>query len=326
MGIVKRILVATSAALVIGWVCLVAPAKAANVSQGLQISPVLFELNADPGKSYVLHLSLLNVTTADLNFKSFVNDFEAADETGTPQVILQGHAPATSSLASWITPPASLTIKAKQTKAFDIHLTVPVNAEPGGHYGVVRFNSSAPQIDQTGVALTASTGPLILVRVSGDIRESLTFKDFFTARGDHHQGLFESSPINIVERIANNGNVHVKPVGDIVVSNMFGKAIANLPINDQKGNVLPTSIRRFQQQLSKKWMFGRYTAKAQLAYGTKGQTLDGQIAFWVIPYRLILFALTIILIITLLLRILIKHYNQKIIKKAMTKTNDQPGE
>ena len=294
---------------------------APDLAQGMQISPVLVDLNTDRGKTYDLKISVMNVTTGDLVFSSFINDFQAKDETGDPEVLIDTNLPESASLVKWVKPLGPVALKAKQSKDLIVRVTIPADAEPGGHYGVVRFSGTAPGLQQNGVSLAASAGMLLLVRVSGNIKESLITKDFFTERGDRRSVWFENGPIKFVQRITNNGNVHVKPLGDVVITSMTGSNIGTVHVNDKKGNILPGSTRRFEETLNKKRLFGRYTATASLAYGTQGQVLIASTTFWVIPYKLIIAALLLIILLVLLLRFMLRRYNQKVIKKAQRETN-----
>jgi len=293
---------------------------ATDNAQGLQISPVLVEILADPGKTYSFKISILNVTTGDLLFKPIINDFQSKDDSGEPAIILDGTVPSTT-LKGWISPIPDITVKAKKSVEVNVSITVPLNAEPGGHYGVVRFSGIAPALDKSGVSLAASAGPLVLVRVSGAVKESLVVKDFYAVRGKNRSVWFESSPVTFVEKITNTGNTHLKPVGNLVITNMFGGTTASLKINDEKGNVLPSGTRSFSQKLESKRMFGRYTAKLALAYGSTGQALTGTITFWVIPYKLILLSLATLIILFIAIKNLIGKYNRAVIKKALNETN-----
>lgn len=294
-----------------------------SAEQGLQITNPIIEIQAEAGKTYTAKISLLNVTTADLVYSTTANDFRAKDEAGTAEVLLNGYLPASSSMAKWIQPIGTIAIKAKQTKQIEIRVVVPKDAEPGGHYGIIRFTGSAPEIDDNGVALIGSTGPLILVRVSGDIKEALDINEFFAVKGNKRKSMFETGPIGFVERIKNTGNVHLKPVGDLTVTNMFGKNVSSLKINESKSNVLPDSIRKFDQTMNNKWLFGRYTASMSVAYGTKGQVLLASTSFWVIPYKLLLIVLLFFVAIIYIIRLLIRRYNDKIIKRALNENKKQ---
>lgn len=289
-----------------------------STGQGFQISPVLMELNADPGQTYVINLKLKNVTANTLVSKPQVNNFGAKGENGDPEIFLDNSEKTTYALKSWVVNIPDYTFASQETKTIPVKVTVPSNAEPGGHYGVIRFSGVPPELadDQSAVALSASIGSLVLVRVSGQVRESARLEDFFVSQDGKKGGFFETGPLTFVERIKNDGNIHVKPTGEVVVKDMFGKSIASLKVNDPPKNVLPDSIRRFEQELNKKWLFGRYSANLALAYGTGNQKLTGQIVFWVVPWKLILAVILLIVAIVLIMRTGVKRYNRHIINKA----------
>ncbi len=291
------------------------PARAQNsasAGHGFQISPVLVELNADPGKQYTISIKLKNVTANTLSTKSQVNDFGAKGENGDPEIFLNEKEKSTYSLKSWVDKIPSYTLKSQESKTIPITINIPSNAEPGGHYGVVRFTGVAPELagDESEVALSGSIGTLLLVRVSGGVKEGLKLEDFFTTQNGKKSSFFEKGPISLVERIKNTGNVHIKPTGTVVVKDMFGKTKASLKVNEPPKNILPDSIRRFEQELNKKWLFGRYTVDLNLAYGTTGQT-----TFWVIPWKLIVVALLSIVALFFFLRFVVKKYNAMILRK-----------
>ena len=269
----------------------------------------------------MIKLNILNVTTSDLVFTAQANDFSSKDETGTPEVLLDGSLPATSSLRSWVAPIASVRLKPKQSQTIDVKISVPANAEPGGHYGVVRFSGTPPELVDTGVALSASTGTLVLVRVNGAVNEQLQLADFFVSQGGTKSWWFEAAPITLVQRIKNTGNVHVKPIGDATITDSFGRQVATIPLNEEKRNVLPNSIRRFEEKFDKSWLFGQYTVSMALAYGTTGQVLEGKLSFWVIPWKLILLALAILIIIIFGARWLLGRYKNKIISQSRPNTH-----
>jgi hypothetical protein len=139
---------------------------------------------------------------------------------------------------------------------------------------------------------------------------------FYTANSDKQTSFFEKSPISFVTRIKNEGNIHVKPVGSIEIRDTFGNLVKTLPINDDKSNVLPNSIRRFDSNFDGGWMIGRYTANLTLGYGTTGQAITATTSFWVIPYKLVLIAILVIATFVFVLSKLIKSYNRRIIAKA----------
>lgn len=288
----------------------------ANAAQGLQISPASIELNGEKGKTYTLKIKVLNVTSSDLTYTSSTHDFGAQDETGSPKILLDGSLPAGASVRSWIGTIDQFTLRGQEPRQFDVTVTIPSNAEPGGHYGVLSFSGRAPELNGPGVGMTASTGLLILIRVDGVINEKLSLATFATERDGKQHSLFEASPIDFVTRLKNEGNVHVKPIGSIQVHDMFGGLVTTIPVNEKAGNVLPSSIRRFDSDLTKDWMIGRYNADLTLSYGTHGQAITNTISFWVIPYKLVLVGLFILVTIGFIFSRLIKVYNRRIIAKS----------
>jgi len=287
----------------------------ANAAEGLQISPALIELNGERGKSYTINLTLFNVTSSTLAYTATANDFVAKDETGTPKILLNDTEPASVSVQTWLNSIPSFQLKPQERRTISTTITIPNNAEAGGHYGVVRFTGTIPGLQNTGVQLSASAGALLLIRVDGTITENATIATFTAEQNGAASSLFENSPIAFVTRIQNTGNIHIKPVGAIELRDTFNNLVATIPVNSEKSNVLPSSIRRFESTYTHSWMFGKYTADLIVGYGTKGQALTSQLTFWVIPYKLILVSLIILGVGLIIFVRLLRVYNRYIITK-----------
>lgn len=284
-------------------------------AQGLQVSPVLIDLNAEVGKSYNLKITVTNVTNQALLVKPSIDDFKAKDETGNPQILADGENDSAYSIRRWASAGGSFTLKSKESKVVTVAVIVPPNAEAGGHYGVVRFSAVPSEDPEANVNISASIGTLILARIDGQINEQLEVKEIFAEKSGKKGGVFEATPSKIVERIENTGNVHLKPQGTVSVKNMFGKSVFETEFNPQGGSVLPKSIRRFEQDINKRFIFGKYTIELNATYGTHGGVLTTTSSFWVIPFRIIIIALLVIIITVLILRKSIKRYNKRVIAR-----------
>ena len=283
-------------------------------AQGLEISPPVISLNANPGQSVKTSLKLRNITTSPLLVRSEIDDFTAQGENGLPQVILNGEATAYS-LKAYVQPVGDFTLAPQQQKTIAIIIKVPQNAPPGGHYGVIRFSGIPPQLNgQQGLALSASLGSLILLTVSGDVTHNLSFAEFFASQNDHKGSFFARGPITLSERLDNSGNVHEQPSGSVRVTNIFGQKVADIAINTTGGNILPSSIRRFDETFSKHFMIGRYSATANITYADN-KIISAKISFWVIPYKLITIAIVVLVGIVLLVRFGLGGYKRRIIKQ-----------
>ena len=295
-----------------------APAStpSATAGQGLEISPPVLELNANPGQTVNASIKLRNITSGPLVVTGQADDFGAKNETGSPEILLNETGATRYSLKYWIASVPSLTLQSQQEQTLSIPIVVPANAEPGGHYGVIRFTGLPPNVSGSGVSLSASLGALVLMRVAGNIVEQLQNTQFFASQNGHTSSFFEYGPITLSERISNTGDVHVQPVGSVSVYDTFGRRIAQLPVNSLAGNILPGSIRRFDQTLNKRYLFGHYHATYSVVYGANKKTLTSSMTFWVIPWRLIIIIIVLLLALVLLIREGLRRYNRYIIGHA----------
>ena len=297
------------------------PAAAPGSGQALEIAPPVLNITADPGQTVTSQISLRDISSGKLVVKGQVNDFMAAGEDGTPKILLEENDQNPYSLKAWVSPLQQLTLEPRQIKNLPIVIKVPANASPGSYYGVVRFTATAPELQDTGVSLSASLGALVFLRVNGAAKEGVEVVSFTMNNGGKPATLFESTPVKFVERLKNTGNVHEQPAGQITISDMFGNKIANVNINLPPRSILPQSIRKFEQPLDSevigdKVLFGRYTAKLLVTYGSNKQTVASSITFWIVPWRLIGTIILGLIVAFFLLRYGLKRYNDSIIERS----------
>lgn len=297
-------------------------AQTPNAGQALEIAPPVITVSANPGQTINTQISLRDVSTSKLIVTGQVNDFVADGEDGTPKILLEDDETDNPySLKSWISPLPQLLLEPRQIRNLPVTISVPANASPGGYYAVVRFTATPPELDSTGVSLSASLGALILVRVNGDIAESMEIEEFSVNRNGKTGTLFERTPLEFVERIKNTGNIHDMPTGQVTITDMFGKKVATVNINLPPRNILPQSIRKFTQPLDSsvigdKMLFGKYTAELRVVYGADKEVITSSLSFWVIPYTLIGVGIAALVVGFITLRFLIRRYNNHIIGKA----------
>lgn len=296
-------------------------APSATAGQALEIAPPVINISADPGQTITTQIKLRDVSTSRLLVKGQVNDFVAAGEDGTPKLLIEDGEESPYSLKSWIAPLSQMTLEPREVKDLPVVIKVPANAAPGGYYGVVRFTATAPELEDTGVSLSASLGSLILLRVNGAAKEGLEIAEFSVNSGGKSSTLFEATPLTFVERLKNTGNIHEQPAGQISITDMFGNKVGAVNVNLPPRNILPASIRKFEQKLDSsvignKMLFGRYTANLLVTYGSNKQTVSSSIVFWVIPWRLIATVVVGLIVAFFLLRFAIKRYNQSIIERS----------
>jgi hypothetical protein len=301
-----------------------AAAPSAGYGQALEIAPPLITLTANPGQTIKTDIKLRDVSGGKLLVTNQINDFTAAGEDGTPKILTGSDDNNYAfGMKNWVTPLPNQLLSPNQIVNMPVTIAVPRNASPGGHYGVVRFTGTAPGLSGSGVALTASIGSLILLTVNGNIQDNLSVQGFSVNNGNGKAtAVVQSTPVQFVVQLKNTGDIQEQPSGHIIVTDMFGKAVAGMIVNAPPRDILPDSTRKFTTSLDKtvignKRLFGRYTAELDLSYGYKtNKTIKDTISFWVIPYELIAIIIILLIVVFFVLRYLIKRYNQNVIKRA----------
>ncbi len=279
-----------------------------STATGLAVTPPLKEISINAGQSFSDTIKVSNPTNSTLNIAVSYQDFFSKSEDGTPSF---SDLNSSYSLAKWITSDKSFTLNSGETKDFSYTISVPANAEPGGHYGVIFFTPalvSGSATTASGVTTIAKIGSLLMVTVPGTIVYDGEISSFST-----NQNLYTNSKniIDFTTRFANLGTNHVKPTGTIVIKNMFGAQVANLIVNENQGNVLPQSIRQFTNEWSKNYGFGWYKAQVNLTYANN-QNLTSDLTFWIIPWKeTVGGVLVLILIIWLFSNLTWKNKNKK---------------
>lgn len=318
--------------LIISFVLLVGSMLPFEVA-ALTVSPVRIELFGDPGTLLKGELLLINEQEISRTFYSSCENFEATGETGTPSFISGEEG-----LATWIETATSITLEPGEEKEVPYTITIPQDADPGGHFAAIFWGTSPPKAEEGGqVSIGAKVGILILLRVSGEIEEGGGILEF---SAKDKQKFFSTLPVQFAYRFQNGGDDRIRLKGEITIRNIFGKTLEVLPANRSEGNVLPQSIRKFEvtwekedsskQQvasdregfltdLKREWnnfAFGRYTAELNLEYGTEGETAQASFSFFIVPWRILSIVLFILAVLVFFFIIGIKRYNKWIIARA----------
>lgn len=328
---IPKILSSLVFSLLLTLVCSVQYVSAQSASnsngQALEIGPTVIALEANQGEIVRADIKIRNISSGPLIVNGEINDFVAGGEDGTPKILLEESEINNNqySMRNWISPLPELNLISKQIETQSVIISIPTDAAPGGYYGVIRFTSTPSELEGSGVSLSASLGSLILLKINGEVKEKLTMEEFYaTQNGGTSRSIFEDQPIQFIARIKNEGNIHEQPSGQITITDMFNNKIAsvNVNLNKTKNNVLPNSIRKYEQVLDNsvignKMLFGRYKAEIKLTYGANDQEIIQTIDFWVIPYTKIIVAVIALIAGFFIFRFTIRSYNKRIVAKAL---------
>lgn len=266
-------------------------------AQGISMSvtPTLFEMAAVPNQSWNSSVKVINNNPHELTVYANVVNFAPQGETGNGKFLpvfeefTEGK-----TLAEWITvSDEPIVVPRESSMSVPVNVVVPDDASPGGHYAAIMIGTRPPESDKAFQVKTAQVvTSLFFVRIAGDVVEKGDVRTFRAK-----DSFVETPEVDFEIRFENKGNVHLRPQGEIVITNMWGKERGVVPINHQThfGNVLPESIREFNFVWKGEQSFtdiGRYKAVLTLAYGQDVRNFVTQSAFfWVVPIKAVLVVL-----------------------------------
>ncbi len=289
-------------------------------SFGIEVSSPIYEYSLKPGDTQQDIIKVKNVGTDKATYYPEILDFTSDNSTGAPKFLPDSEDNGKYSLKRWISiTKESVTIDPDKSEAFNFIISVPADAEAGGHYAGILFSTDPAAIGGTGAALKSKVGSLVLVRIAGDIKESASIKSFKSDKDSYDN----ANKINFDVNIENTGNVHVQPKGVVTVKNIFGGKVASVDVNSLSANVLPGSTRVFNSTWTDPgFKLGFYTATVTLNYGNPSQAISAQTSFWIIPWMTLLLILIAIIITLVVLYFAIKKYNSWIVARATKKSPD----
>ncbi len=261
---------------------------------GATVSPTNFEIDANPGEIKPNTIKVYNPTDNTVTIKMSVEDFHPLGEEG--KVAVEPGTDKTYSLKAWVTiSPSEFILQPKEEKFVDFTINIPENAEPGGKWGSILASPVTVSGEEgvIGATIAPATGTLVLLRISGEVFEELSVKEFLVDKS-----FFEKGPVSFSIRFENAGTVHLKPRGFVAITNWRGKKITDIEFPQQ--NVIPGAIRKIETKWQKEWLFGKYTAMVIGNYGDKNLPfVSSVLTFWAFPWRIGL-GILIVLILVLL--------------------------
>ncbi len=244
----------------------------------LRISPPNFEISVDPGETVAQQIRVSNRGDTAIPITMQVAGFRPAGQGG--QVELTEEEQAEFGILTWTTvDPSEFLLGPGEETAVTFLIDVPEDAPPGGHYmSVLAKVGSAGTAE--GVVVGQRIGSLVLLRVAGEVVEQAQVAEIVAP------GFAAKGPIDFDVVLKNTGNVHLRPIGEVVVTGTFGGEVARLRLEQR--NMLPDSERAFSVTWDTGWNLGRYTAEYTGVYGSANTTIKGSTTVILFPWPIIL--------------------------------------
>lgn len=295
----------------------------------LVTSPLPINLVTEPGTVVSAPIKVKNDGSAEERIKIDLMKFGAYGENGAPQLLEPA---AGDEFLSWVNfSEKEFVIAPGEWKTITATFTVPSSASFGYYYAVVFSRAGdpiRPKDGQTGLAGGTAVLVLLEAKVPNATREA-TVVEFRSERK-----WYEFLPATFTVRLKNTGTVHIAPRGNIFVGREGEEQTSTLSVNSEKGNILPNSFREFGAEWTdgfpayreklengkgvrdsegnvvrelvwdwkeaSKFRWGKYQAKLLLIYddGKRDVPIEGTVDFWVLPWKLMLAAGVVVILLS----------------------------
>lgn len=316
------------------------PVSVLAQSEGINLvaSPLPISLSTTPGNKVSTDLHIKNAGSKPEKLKVSLLKFKS-DNSGTVKLLDKEPG---DEFMDWVKfSEDTFSIDPNEWKTIKMNISTPKNAAYGYYYAV-SFSRAKQDIARDKPTLVGQVITFVLLEVSvPGAKKSIKINSI-----ESNKKVYEYLPVNFDIKVTNTGNVHVKPQGNIFIKR-GSKIVGTLAINQGNGNVLPNSSRMFsvawddgfpvfkEKEDSQKaiidksgktkkslyWEFskitrlriGKYSAKIVVVYndGIRDVPLQGEITFWVIPWKLMLLTITLLVAPALLVYLYMKRRQLK---------------
>ena len=320
-------------------------------SYDVTVSPVYFDLSADPGTTLTSKIRIRNNTSSPIPVKLGVERL-TGDLNGNYNLTQDKD----DSTLSWITFDSnSVVTQPLEWTEIPFSINIPQDAAYGYYWTITFAQDNTSPLAKNGVTLSGAAAVPILL----DVRKAGAKSEGKIAEFATDSPFYEYLPTKFNLKVQNTGNVHIQPKGSIFIKDWLGRQVAVLNINSEQRNILPNSARKFenswddgfitiepkivdgQQKVDKngkpetslkiRWdkildlKVGRYTASELviISTATKDLTYQQEVSFWVFPWKLIGGILLFIVFAAIGFYSTLKNLTKKVFALLGTKTKNK---
>lgn len=238
---------------------------------GITISPPFSEIVITEAKNTAdFEVKITNGSQKDVSFRIRVVDFGSLDEAGGVAFLglSKSQVEQKYGLASWISLENDwATIPVGETKEIRGKILNRESLSPGGHYGALIFRyDDQTESNESKVDLNQMFASLIYVKKTGGEKYELKLNRIEIKNN------FWGMPSNFGLRYQNAGNVHLVPIGKVVITDKKSTELAKGIINVDHSIVLPESFRVFKTAITQEKSFvwpGKYKLEIWSRYDGK---------------------------------------------------------
>lgn len=228
----------------------------AQASVGVSITPLKFDLQANPGDVIQKTVTAINPNDVAISVIPEFQDFKM-EEMGITFIPPDADNPW--KMSDWIEiQTAPILLAPKEYREVPFTIRVPKNAGAGGKYAAVFFKL-VNQGGGAGFGATARVGALILLDIQGEIHKTGEFTGFETSFF-HNKG-----PVIFQATFKNTGTAHYDIQAGVAIYNFLG--FKKYDIISETRFITPEQIRHLKATWDKTWPIGIFKATAAIADG-----------------------------------------------------------
>lgn len=246
-----------------------------NFDASLSISPAIYETKFEQGKVTNYIFELTNKLDKTVAIKSYIRLFGASDELGGMDIFDKSDSDRLSP-QNWVKIiEPNFVLKPNGSRQIKVQFSPPADLPPGGHYAILFFEPQVKEQEKPSSVINVGgrIGALLFLTAAGDIKESGAVASFHTAAWQIWR-----TPLQFVVRFQNSGNVHLRPQGKIMVTNLVTRSKREVEV--PQFTVLPQKTRRQEVENSIGKYPAIYRAKLDLNYGQESpQNATANIVF-----------------------------------------------
>lgn len=275
------------------------------------VGPGKIDIEMSPGESTSFELSVTNRLGTDKTFYVSEEDFMGSTDPSRT-VVLLGSDRGPYSLKDFVTTATTTVDIPHATKArIKISVSIPKDAQPGGLYGSVIVGVVSKGDDNKNLSGVNTTNPiitrigtLIFVRVKGQVKENGYLTGFSLA--GNKKILTETKSVFFNLLFKNDGNIHLNPKGSIDIKNILGSSVGTIEV--EPWFAMPNSLRFREVEWKARFLFGRYTANADIQRGYGDLSDQKVLVFWVIPWKVIVVVILILLFVVTAIKFVFSRF------------------
>lgn len=250
----------------------------ANTRESITMSPVKKNYRLNPGEKKADELTIVNDGNVDYTFSIYTRPYSVRDENYEPDFFT---VKTNTDIDAWIAfPKKSYTIAAGQTQKIPFTVTVPADAVPGGHYGVI-FAETQPASSRpttNSVERKKRVGSLIYATVNGDFKTGGSFTGIDTPT------LQFKPPLTSAINVENTGDSDFAVDTVFAVSDLFG----NRKYTETKQfQLLPRTTRKIMLSWDNAPGFGIYHVTTSAKFLDKTTTKTSHVLMAPLAYYMV---------------------------------------